>query len=365
MTSEPKSNQSTTKLAFIDGLRGIAILMVMGVHTAIAAMGAGPYHFGVMPSLLGAGARGVQLFFMVSAFTLFLSWTERRGTESTPWANFYVRRAARILPMWWIACLIYAHVNGDQARETLATALFYFGFAQHALPSVIPGGWSIFAEEAFYFFLPVLALVLTTPARAGVFFAIALVAQNLWWKVAAAYGLPSANDAIFYMPLNHLFAFAAGVFLYQIWKKMPSGKMDGAQYDALAIASAYYFWTYNSEVLLGSIPLFFVFAGAMVGSPLFGTLTRLRIFRMAGKYCFSAYLFHFLIVNKAAQALGTSFAGSAAELRFAAFYPVVVAISLLISAAAFHLIEQPAINFGKRMIAKREATQIPVTSSAQ
>jgi len=342
------------QLDFIDGLRGIAILMVMGVHTAITVASISPFSNQAVFSWLLMGARGVQLFFMVSAFTLFMSWNARKGTEATPWTNFYIRRATRILPMWWIACLLYMHAYGKPLNETVATAFFYFGFMQHAVPSVIPGGWSIFAEEVFYFFLPGLALVLTTAGRAGVFFAVALVGQSLWWTVAAIYKIPTANDAVFYMPLNHLFAFAAGVFLYQIWRKLPSGKMEGIQYDALALASAYYFWTYNSEVLFGSIPLFFIFAGAMVNSPLFGRIARMKAMGTAGKYCYSAYLLHFLVFGKVAAMINAAMVDQSAEMRMIMTYPIVVLVSLALSAVAFNVIEQPVINFGKRLIARRE-----------
>lgn len=346
------------ELDFINGLRGIAILMVMGVHTSIAATAVTPFSNQTLFSWLLMGSRGVQLFFMVSAFTLFMSWNARKGTEATPWTNFYIRRATRILPMWWIACLLYMHAYSKPLHETVATAFFYFGFMQHAVPSVVPGGWSIFAEEAFYFFLPLLALALTTAGRAGVFFATALVAQSVWWTVAGIYKIPSANDALFYMPINHLFAFAAGVFLYQIWRKLPSGKMEGIQYDALALASAYFFWTYNSEVLLGSIPLFFIFAGAMVNSPLFGRITRTRIVGAAGKYCYSAYLLHYLIYARVVGHLNETMIAQPAELRALIGYPIVVMLSLGVSAAVYHVLEKPVIDWGKRLIARRESGRV-------
>lgn len=328
--------------------------MVMGVHTAIAALVHGPFHFEFMSPLMGAGARGVQLFFMVSAFTLFLSWKARTSTEATPWSNFYIRRAARILPMWWIACVLYMALKGKPINETAATAFFYFGLAQHALPSVIPGGWSIFAEESFYLFLPVLAATLTTTARAGVFFAFGIAVQKLWWIAAAALQLPANNDAIFYSPFNHLFAFAAGIYLFQIWKDQREEPGSGIQYDALALSSGLIFWTFNSEVLLGSIPLFFVFAAAMKNSPVIGRLARSSALRLAGRYCFSAYLLHFIAVKEIGIILNPQLGGLPAEARLAIYLPLVITISMAVSAATFHVIEKPMIGMGKRIIRRRE-----------
>ena len=61
---------------------------------------------------LQAGARGVQLFFMLSAFTLFASSKVRFARDRFPALNFYVRRAFRILPLWWAAVAYCAHVTG-------------------------------------------------------------------------------------------------------------------------------------------------------------------------------------------------------------------------------------------------------------
>jgi peptidoglycan/LPS O-acetylase OafA/YrhL len=59
------------KFDYIDAIRGLAIFMVIVLHT-------GQYGTSIGSSLtnkiLANGARGVQLFFVASAFTLFLSY---------------------------------------------------------------------------------------------------------------------------------------------------------------------------------------------------------------------------------------------------------------------------------------------------
>jgi peptidoglycan/LPS O-acetylase OafA/YrhL len=70
------SNSLATKalaLPYIDALRGYAILMVIATHVAIGA----PMLSGVVRALVDQGQRGVQLFFVVSAFTLIISWHHR------------------------------------------------------------------------------------------------------------------------------------------------------------------------------------------------------------------------------------------------------------------------------------------------
>ena len=78
----------TRHLDYIDALRGYAILGVVAVHASIAV----PDLEWPLRFLAEQGARGVQLFFVVSALTLMLSWharddgelSIRPGLEDTP-----------------------------------------------------------------------------------------------------------------------------------------------------------------------------------------------------------------------------------------------------------------------------------------
>jgi exopolysaccharide production protein ExoZ len=92
-------------LDYIDALRGYAILGVIAVHATVAAPGL------EWPLRLVAeqGARGVQLFFLVSALTLMLSWRER-GDGLMP---FYIRRIFRIGPMFWLAMVFFVAIEAS------------------------------------------------------------------------------------------------------------------------------------------------------------------------------------------------------------------------------------------------------------
>ena len=88
------------RLPALDGMRAIAIIMVVAVHThdmfqpAISV----PAH-----KIAAACVNGVQLFFVVSAFTL---GSQFLGEFPPRLREFWFRRIARVGPAYWLAGLI-------------------------------------------------------------------------------------------------------------------------------------------------------------------------------------------------------------------------------------------------------------------
>lgn len=91
MSSQPSRQEKTItpkKYAYIDALRGIAILGVVSLHCAQAV----PAQNGLLRGLMLSGVRGVQLFYIASAITLCMSWHARRKDEAFPISNYFLRR---------------------------------------------------------------------------------------------------------------------------------------------------------------------------------------------------------------------------------------------------------------------------------
>lgn len=157
--------------AYIDALRGIAFLAVFFFHIAFSSPG--------LPKLLadifGRGFAGVQLFYVVSAFTLCASFASRPGDEASIGA-YVIRRIARIVPMFWCAIILYLLVSGMgprwgvpeglQVRHILLAFFLLHGFDVHALNGVVPGGWSVAVEAQFYVVLPLMYRWASTLRRA-------------------------------------------------------------------------------------------------------------------------------------------------------------------------------------------------------
>jgi peptidoglycan/LPS O-acetylase OafA/YrhL len=199
--------------AGLDGLRGIAILLVIGSHLSAARLPLG-------------GMAGVTLFFVLSGYlitSILLKEREKFGGIHLP--AFYARRALRLLPALLLvlgACPLILWVLDDPrlGKNLLgasAAALFYAGDFVRASgdPMVVLGHtWSLAVEEQFYLVWPFALLGLTsrsgsrtTVARVVAIAALALLA----WRLAspALFGF----DRIYFAPDTNAFALLLGGWL--------------------------------------------------------------------------------------------------------------------------------------------------------
>lgn len=142
----------------LDGLRGLAVLLVVAFHYTGAPLG-GPY--------------GVDLFFVLSGFlitTLLLEERAARGRSNL--VGFYVRRARRLFPALAVmlaAYLVYNAVLGRDAMATVADHGLYFGniyfVVTHRPDQGLGHLWSLAEEEQFYLVWPLLLLLLARARR--------------------------------------------------------------------------------------------------------------------------------------------------------------------------------------------------------
>src|SRR3954470_18473519 len=154
----------------LEGLRAVAVVLVVAFHA-----GLGP---------LPGGFVGVDVFFVISGFLITsLLVDEVRATGSISLADFYARRARRLLPAAFVvliatvlaAAVLLPALDGPAvAADVRAAALFvanwhfalqetdYFSSGGHSL---VVHFWSLSLEEQFYLAWPVLVLLLAGHRR--------------------------------------------------------------------------------------------------------------------------------------------------------------------------------------------------------
>ncbi len=119
------------RIPSLDGLRAVAILMVVVGHLMGAAYDLPLLGRGRFPMRLTLGSLGVRIFFVISGFlisTLLLKEQERNGRISLK--QFYIRRALRILPASYTFLLIMAIAVGLKIlsipRASFLASFLYF-----------------------------------------------------------------------------------------------------------------------------------------------------------------------------------------------------------------------------------------------
>lgn len=155
------------KYAYIDILRGLAILGVVAVHAGQHVKDLNI----IAASIFNYGQLGVQLFFVASAITLCLSSAQRNEKS---FINFYIRRFFRVAPLFylaipfyflWRACIEYYRLGvlvipqNYSMRAILETVFFVHGFDPKNFNFAVPGGWSIATEMLFYAIFPFLFFI--------------------------------------------------------------------------------------------------------------------------------------------------------------------------------------------------------------
>lgn len=348
---------------YIDGWRGIAILLVIAVHTSQYCGNNGNGHFMTEYSekFFNNGARGVQLFFILSAFTLFNSSYRRFRFDPYPKLDFYLRRGFRILPLWWILVIIYFYLDSKSLLAGGLSASFLFGFFRFdSKLEVVTGGWSLFVEETFYLMLPIVFGSITSLKKAFLFTIILIMLAKVWWASRGfLLPIPVSNSFVYLFPFNYWYFFGIGIMLYFIVRKekwqedISQNKI--ALWDASALLAMPIYLT-NFFALIGAMFAFCIFVSSREGT-LINIIIKNKILMRFGVYCYSIYLFHFLIlrfsdpyIQKLFKAL--NIADSPVEFKFFIAFPLIAIISMIVGYYCFNLIEKPSVNFGKFVICK-------------
>jgi peptidoglycan/LPS O-acetylase OafA/YrhL len=158
------------QLDSLDGLRGLAVLLVVLSHTSNEGIFFLPYL-----NFAGNGRSGVYLFFVLSAFLLTYPFiSSRTGTFGHRYLlNFALRRFLRIYPLYslcllgsWLSTVTLWRIFGSDRPWGIPFTLTFNELTAHlTLQQGKSVTWSIVVEFFYYFLLPPLAIFYRTVLR--------------------------------------------------------------------------------------------------------------------------------------------------------------------------------------------------------
>jgi peptidoglycan/LPS O-acetylase OafA/YrhL len=397
VASGPDAGQTRGKAAgFVpgfDGLRAIAALLVVVVHVGAAS---GFTFRSSLGRYTSRGEIGVSVFFLISGFLLYRPFAAAAmaGRDGPKVRSYLVRRALRIVPLYWVALIVtylftgWASVHG--VSGFLENAFFLQVYSRQWVFHGITQAWSLCIEVTFYLALPVWAAWMRKLDRrrrrphdpAAVLrrelFALAVlyVASLLFrlWVVASPHGptqtarswLPAWSD---HFALGMALA-VTGTYVSQtgvVPKVLRWIAKPGA--DLLCwIIAAFMFWLVATQVGLSTDPLavggagtdvareilygmfgFFLLLPAVFGTPRTGLVRRLlasRVLSSIGLVSYGIYLWHQLVVRE----LQAHTSWKVLDAPFLPLFATAVVVVIAVSTVSYVFVERPGIAVGHRWL---------------
>ena len=345
----------------LDGLRGIAILLVLACHI--------PPPSGSSESLLAGGFLGVDIFFVLSGFLISsILVAEWKSTGTIILSRFYLRRFARLAPAL-IVMLIGVNLGAAGAsfgaeeltnlRWATAAGISYvanFRFASCANLSMLGHLWTLSIEEQFYLVIPLLLFVLLQKkfsfrlilslllgsfviSGAWRFYILSHYEQSLCTILRILAGPDTRCGGLLVGTALGYFFQTRGARTFQtpLWRL--AGTL-GAAFIGCAAASSHF---YDRIIYGGVLDLIWIAAAALIASSvanpdsLLSNLLSLSPLRWIGKISYGLYLWHFPVAYCTLHGMDQPLKAGL----------LIVGLSFGIAALSYYLIEQPARRFFK------------------
>ncbi|HRI60841.1 MAG TPA: acyltransferase [Saprospiraceae bacterium] len=223
MSGQPSSDVFRGKIPALDGVRGLAVLLVLLSHFLLIEFWTDKQMF----ELVHAGWLGVDLFFVLSGFLITGILLDARNSPNY-WSSFYKRRVLRIFPLYffvvtvtWLTILFYEKT--PERLQGYDSFVWFFTFTpniamalknnwlSHSNVFNLNHLWSLAVEEQFYIFWPFIVRFLPIRWLAALCVGFVFFSTPLRFWVAGEQGVNSV--AAYVLPFTRMDGLAAGGFL--------------------------------------------------------------------------------------------------------------------------------------------------------
>ena len=297
------------KMPELDSLRGVAILSVVFYHAFNWSYGS--YQFGQLGRLFIQTSRigwlGVNLFFVLSGFLITGILLDSRPSPNY-FLRFYVRRALRILPIFYLVLFLLVWIPGQSQAFLWMSFLYLSNFAPlFGVPMTYPILWSLAVEEHFYFFWPLVVRRFSSRGVLWVATAIAVIVPAL----RALHYSAESSEGLIYLTWLVADGLAMGAML-AVFVRRPQCTREALSRVSIAamglavlmLAAGAPFGILSRIRLLGSSLLLtaahLFFAGLLgmtllLGTGRWKTVVNRPVLQFFGEVSYGLYLIHLLV----------------------------------------------------------------------
>jgi len=307
----------TGHIAGLDGVRGVAILLVMASHF----LGEATFETPVQKFLVRSasyGLVGVDLFFVLSGFLITGLLLDAKGSPHY-FRNFYARRTLRIFPLYYfvlaVLCFVLPHILAPtplmeaslehQGWAWTYTTNFYLAYrgTWHSL-AYISHFWSLAIEEQFYLFWPLVVLSLGAIGLRRVCLGVVVGALALRLVLALLGTSQLSISVLTPCRMDDLCIGALLALLVRQPEGLPKLLRSPGRAALLLGASSLGLTVFRIVTQLGLpivnqlvMTLNALFFGALIllaldGASLAGRAFRIPVLRFLGKYSYGLYVYH-------------------------------------------------------------------------
>lgn len=344
---------------YIDALHGYAILGVIMVHTGLYVT-LKPFS----KELISEGQRGVMLFFILSSFTLFMSFSRRIEKEKNITLNYFIRRFFRIAPLYYCALLFYyfhdkAWIGISHSlnlNRVLSQIFFYSALSPSTINTIIPGSWTIGVQALFYLMLPYLFSKIKSLKQAIKFSALA---SFISIYLTLVINQPNNYFFFFWFP-NQIVIFSFGIVLYYLLQESEKYKKLNhyslifiLELVALMIGVSQLqskIW-FMDHIVYGLILTGFSYFLAVYNKKPFVN----KFVNYLGKVSYGCYLIHFAVLpysqNYAVKILNkVPILADKQSIKFLLIYGITLFITMVLASLTYYFIELPGKKIGDKLI---------------
>jgi len=352
----------------IQGLRGIAALLVVAAHSILNLIQRANYDPMAAPLAFRLGEMGVRTFFMISGFIMTVTMYDAFGRAGAP-KSFLLKRLMRIVPLYWVATALYSlrlASEGTPPRwDDLMLSLLFIPY-DHGQPFGEPVyglGWTLNFEMFFYYLL---AVSLLFRRRFGL--GLLVVSLVLWVLLGETnlvrHSSGPIHAVVYALASPIVLYFAAGVLLgaARQWlarRSQSSGISTNLAISVAVLAGLCYAILVSRGLGIADSPASTIVQMCFCAIPTFlcafatsddsGGWLRALILAV-GNASYSIYLTHSFIMGSTARIWARLTGGHVTPLSAALFTALMIIASSILGYISFRLIERPSLDFLRRRI---------------